>query len=244
MFNTDRSQPEKWNLEGKPLQSATLAKGETLGMVLYFKVEGPKGAAHSIFAVVRKNNKAVGRIIVAHEDEQGPCDGHAQDVAEYNISDEKQLSDEIMAHAVMMALQLTVEPQAGMSIDIERPLFVMRAPTTATNKQTLMHLERQVNENDREGVNVIKQVLGLGQESDEEEMQEDEQNQDEELENLDQPESKFPGVMKEPVKIITSKAKEKALIKKFGKKPMEKLAKQMKFKGQILNKIKEKQHAN
>ena len=39
-------------------------------------------------------------------------------------------------------------------------------------------------------------------------------------------------------KVITSEAKEKELIAKFGKKKMEKLAKSMKFIGKILNKKK------
>lgn|SRR3989339_507656 len=44
--------------------------------------------------------------------------------------------------------------------------------------------------------------------------------------------------VEEVVKVEISKDKEKELIKKFGKKNMEKLAKEMNFHGKLLNKIK------
>lgn len=48
----------------------------------------------------------------------------------------------------------------------------------------------------------------------------------------------------EPPKIIITKEKEIELVKKYGKKQMEKLAKKLEFHGEILNKIKLKEHAN
>lgn len=51
----------------------------------------------------------------------------------------------------------------------------------------------------------------------------------------------FPTVkIKEPIKVEITEDKEKELIKKFGKKSMEKLAKEMDFHGKILNKVKTK----
>lgn len=50
---------------------------------------------------------------------------------------------------------------------------------------------------------------------------------------------KLPEIkIKETVKVEISKDKEKELIKKFGKRNMEKLAKEMNFHGKLLNKIK------
>ena len=69
------------------------------------------------------------------------------------------------------------------------------------------------------------------------------------MEEID-PDKKFEGQelgfilpnvkVKEPTKVEITEEKEKELIKKFGKRPMEKLAKEMDFHGKILNKIKTK----
>ncbi len=44
--------------------------------------------------------------------------------------------------------------------------------------------------------------------------------------------------VQEAIKVEITEDKEKELIKKFGKKPMERLAKEMNFHGRVLNKIK------
>ena len=45
-------------------------------------------------------------------------------------------------------------------------------------------------------------------------------------------------IIPEPPKVFITKEKEKELVKKFGLKNMEKLAKELKFHGEILNKVK------
>ena len=45
-------------------------------------------------------------------------------------------------------------------------------------------------------------------------------------------------MVQEAIKVEITEDKEKELIKKFGRRPMEKLAKEMNFRGKVLNKIK------
>lgn len=232
MPNPHRSQPDKWLVPFRKLNSATLAPDEQLAFVLYFEVKYRKDndKAHNMFIVVRKGDKAIARNVVAHGNDVGYCQGHADEVAEYDIKDTETLIDEIKNHGILMATMLAQEgPNFPLTIDTTKPIIAIQPPITETRAGIVNRLlsEAAKTPEAREPHQVIIGVLGLNEIP---------------LATQVAPEPVTEKVIDpetQKLNNLEKAAKEMELIKKFGKKNMEELAKRMNYQGEVINKIKE-----
>ena len=221
-----RSQPDKWFEPFHELPDAKLATNETLAMILHMEIENKTNnqIAHNLFAVVRKGNKAIGRFIICHSEGNHICEAHASNIAEYPIENQQELIEEVRNHGLMMGVAVASGASPNLKLDTSKPAFYLQTPENATNKGVIAKFAEN---NDPEG-EVAKQIiattLGLTQTS------------YPTLKNLN--ESLFPTLKTVSPKAnegmaatnnLAKAAKEMELIKKYGKKPMQELAKKMKY---------------
>ena len=233
-----RSQPQNWFSPFRKTNTK-LTSDEILASLLHFKVRliEKNEIAQTIFMVVRKGNKAVARNIIFHGMADEGCQGHADDIAEYPIEDIKDLINEVKEHSVMMATKLAKggDPELEMEGD---PTLYMEVPINATREEIVEHLLEDTDPMGKEIKNEIIQILGLDQNNKEVSAIPSK----EEVEQMVK-----IAAEKNEAKAVTNLAKaalEMDLIKKYGKKQMEELAKKMKYKGEVINKSKSTAHVN
>lgn len=215
----------------RPLQSATLASDETLASVLHFEIEdtAKRIINHTLFAVVRKGNKAIGRTLVCHEDENGLCNGHAADMAESPIEQENELIAELTAHGLMVPKQLMEMNHQTLKVVMEHPAFFIKSPKNSTTEGLLSKLAEDQDPDAETAKAVIVKVFGL--------LGKLTPNQPSEVSPLS-PIPSAKDIALKDTNNLEKAAKEMELIKKFGKAAMEKLAKSMNYEGQVINKTK------
>lgn len=227
---TPRSQPEKWFTPFRKLPTAQIQPDEHLRLVMIFKIKDLKGAdfCHAMFYVVEKGDKAIARNAISHIDDDGFCDGHADDVAEYEIKDVNALINEVKSTTIGFITRILSDKDKKATIDMSKPVFAMEIPS---NKTVAEIAQKIANENDpmiTEQAEVLGVVLGLTPDS--------ASIPSPFMPEIEEKEAEKP--VKKPISNIKSAADELALIKKFGKKKMEDLAKEINYKGSIINKQK------
>lgn len=221
-----RSQPDKWFAPFHELSDSKLASDETLAMILHMEI-GNKiddKIAHNLFAVVRKGNKAIGRFIICHSESNGVYEGHANDIAEYPIENQQELIEEIRNHGLAMGVAIAGGASEKLKLNTNKPAFYLQTPENATNMGVMAKFAENNDPQGETAKQVITTVLGLSQLS------------YPALKNLN--ESLFPTLKTVSPKAkegmaatnnLAKAAKEMELIKKYGKKPMQELAKKMKY---------------
>ena len=225
MPNTNKSHPEKWFKQQRQV-SAQLTADETLAMAMMLPIQtNNKDVAYAIFCVVRKGDKAITRNIVCHVRENSYCEGHADDMAEYEAVDEEALIEETRNQVIAYALKLMIEDNPKLSLDKEKPVYYMKVPAGQDNTQIVKAMIEETNPEGDIPKQVIIQVLGLARKQEPAMMT---KTQNEEV---------------KPKSSLAKAAEELALIEKFGRRKMEKLAKEMKYQGELINN-KNKEHAS
>lgn len=234
----NRSQPDKWFMPLKELPSAKLAPGEILASILHMEIENiqRKEIIHNMFAVTRNGNKAIAKFIICHRENGAYCNGHASIVAEYPIENQKELIEEIKDHGLMMGVAVATGASPNLKLDPSKPAFYLQTPEDATNEKILMKFALDNDPLGDTAKQIITTVLGLKAESGAP------QAFTETIENLfqtgntpsttlTQPTTLTPKQNEDlaPTNNLAKAAKEMELIKKYGKKPMQELAKKMNY---------------
>ena len=160
-----RSRPQDWFMPFRSA-SAALAADETPALIMHMEVLSDKSpvVSHTIFTVVRKGNKAIARNIVAHGDGSGTCcEGHADDIAEYPIENELDLVNEIKTHGLMLGSLLVEKTVPHLHLNTELPVFCMQTPTNVTNTEILTKFTEDTRPEGTVAKAVIKRVFQLDQ---------------------------------------------------------------------------------
>lgn len=210
MPNTKKLHPEKWFIPYRPVADAQLKADESLAMAMMFSLEiGGQEMAHAVFCVIRKGDKVIARNIICHADAGGYCGGHADDTAEYDLSDEQAMISEARNQVLEFASKLIMDTSTPITLDPTKPIFYVQTKMRS-NDEVYEKLMANNDPDSRLATEVITHVLGL--------------------------KAKAPEPIKQEIKVEQPNVDEAALIKKFGKKNMESLAKKMNYKGSIINK--------
>ncbi|MFH0767705.1 MAG: hypothetical protein V1920_06400 [Bacillota bacterium] len=227
----NRSQPDKWFMPFRRLQTATLAPDETLAMILYFEIESQNETiAHNMFLIVRKGNKAIARNIISLNNNENLAD----DLAEYPIENEKDLVEEIRNHGLMIAAMLASNSDQSIKLNTEVPAFYMQTPSFATNAETVEKLNEDNDPRGNSAKEAIFNILGLNQTSLKINSKTGQAELNHSINFQNEAILGHPMTMQvhEDLKATTNLQKaaaEMALIKKYGKKPMQELAKKMNY---------------
>lgn len=161
--NLQRSQPDKWFTPLKKLPTAKLAKNETLASILHIEIETiqPSNINHNLFAVIRKGNKAIARFIITHHENGNYCSGHASDIAEYPIENQKDLIEEVRNHGLMVGIAVASKTSPNLKLDPSKPAFYLETPENATNDKILMRFAMDNDPQGETAKQIITTVLGL-----------------------------------------------------------------------------------
>lgn len=205
--------------------SPKIGKDEKLRMMMIFSIQlaiTKQDISHAIFVVVEKDGKAIARNIAVHVDDESICEGHADEVAEYDIADSRELCDEFKELAMLYATKLAVD-NGALTIDTQKPIFFMLNLKGAETAEVGEELRRTPEVQGVSYKGVLLEILGFNEQK-----------------PAEQPMT-LPKIENEAKKQITAE-QEQEMIDKYGKEAMEKLAKQMGFHGEILNKTNDENH--
>lgn len=236
-MNNTKLHPEKWHNEPQEIPSAQLASDESLAMAMMYTIQkNGTDLDHVIFAVTRKDNKVISNLIICHQEADGRyCPGHRMAAAEYDASEEFEMIKETREEGLNTAARIAIAERPELFIDTKKPIFYMEAGTAHTREDLIKHMAK---DNHPEGIKpkqVIKHVLGLSNNT---------QQEAPTLEALPQgtEASTAPVTLSQTENTSTTNlkraAEEAELIKKFGKAKMNRLAKKINYKGAIINKVK------
>lgn len=225
--NTNRSMPEKWFSPWVKQNTTEIASDEEIAMLMCFAVthEEEDFIAHSMFIVVKKGNKAIARSTVVHEHGDKYTDGNTHNMAEYPIDNVTDLCDEVKKEALGMAVRLMQE-NGPLKIDTSKPLMLMLPPNGTTKKDIATKLQEDTTEEVEVQKQIIIKVLGLLKTSPV-------------IKTVPNPNIVMTMTVDENLAKAAKEQKikqEEDLIKKFGKKRIEQLAKTINYKGEIINK--------
>jgi hypothetical protein len=241
MPNTpQRSQPDKWFMPFKP-SHASLEADEQLASILHYEVDNAKTGQkmHTIFVVVRKGDSAIARHILCHEDNSMYCPGHADDFAKYPIADTNALVEEVRDHGLMLGGLIAEEEDPQLShLKMNGPAFYMGIPEGVTNTDILEKFAMDTNPLGAKPKEVVTKTLALAESRPpvlspfvQENIAAMEKEKNEALSATNN---------------LARAAKELELVKKYGKKQMDELAKKMNYQWASKKpiKTKTKSHAN
>ncbi len=215
--------PQNWHQPWIPVPTAKLAEDEEIAMLGRFAVKSTEHEfkAHTIFMVIRKGDKAIGRTVIVHANEKGFNNGTAHDFVTYPISNVEALIDEIKNYTIAMG-QKVMDEDGDLQLVTEEPGIFMFPPVSQTKQMIATKMEKEMPEVLQEAAEVIIRVLGLKQT----------------IKSKPNPNMVMTMTVleEEAKKAIENKKKtEEELIKKFGKKKMEELARTINYKGELIN---------
>ena len=226
MPNPNKAHPNKWL--HKELESTFLTPDERLAFAMYFEIaRKDKGnPSHTIFIVVQKGDKAVARNVILHGNSIGHCAGHSHNIAEYDATEIDTLIDEVQNHGLLMGTMLANDnsPSFPFTIDTSKPIIAIKPPASQSHSDIANHLLSTGASVNNAAKQIIINTLGL--------------NRLESPTIVANPSPTFTSaevIADTAMNNLEKAAKEMDLIKKFGKRNMEKLAKQMKYSGEVLN---------
>ena len=221
-----RSQPDKWITPMRDVPNTKLNPDETLTMILHFEtIKNNTKIDHTMFAVIRKGNKVIGRNIVSHDEGNGfICQGHAHDFVEYPIENQKELIKEVRNHGLAVAIALATGVSTEIKLNIEHPAFYLQTPENSTNAGVMAKFAENKDPQGETAKQVITDVFGLREAA---------------FPQLTNLAKKLFATSTTPVKKETKEtkatnnlakaAKELELINKYGKKAIQTLAKKMNY---------------
>jgi len=220
--------PEKWKNMLQPKETHTkLQKNEAIKMILHFILkEDEKEVSHELFTIVQRENKAIAKRITSHIDRErkGACNGHSDEIVEYPIKDTDILIDEM--RAIISGFVHKMNDQEDIPLKTSEMIY-MQITKQETNQRMIEKIQQDKTPETKERKDTIMNLLGLDSIEFTARWPSWEQ-----IEKLQRKKEKKP---KKDTKLIDS---EKQLIKKYGKKRIEKLAKEIGYKGELINKNK------
>jgi hypothetical protein len=247
MPHIHRAYPEKWFIPFKPIAQAALAADESIAMAMMFTTQHPDGKdlAHAIFTVIRKGNKVIGRNIISHinPDGQSYCKGHADDCAEYDAVDESKLIDELRETVFGFGARMLADKNSPITMDPSKPIYYIQTPVGATKEEVVERMDEDNNPEGEIPKQVLQRVLGLTPDSSPTRTTKGAESLDDYLKRTVPGAQKIQLTPKEnestaPLNNLANAAKEMELIKKYGKKKIQDLAKKINYNGAIINKNK------
>lgn len=221
----EKTHPELWFREFRPVNTAKLANDEKLRMVLMFKIINKKSKEEHdlIMSVVEKGNKAIVKNITTEKNKKDE-NGHTiqikpevHDVAEYPIEDVSDLIDEAFNQGITLA-KMIANNNNQFSIDTNKPLFAMKIPPNQTKETIVEHMAEDDKPEGEPAKTIIKNILGLEEEITNTTIIPAKENQSFQTQ-----------------KIELQKEAEELLIKKYGRKNILDLARKINYKGKIIN---------
>lgn len=221
--NNERSMPENWNTKWEKLPSAKLSSDEELAMIGRFAVKSQEHdfTAHTMFLVVRKGDKAIGRSVIVHANDEGYNNGTAHNIVTYPISKIETLIEELKNYTIGMGKKV-MEEDGDLQIVMEEPGMFMFPPEGTTKQMIAAKMEKELPEELEQAGEVIIKILDLKQKTN--------------IKSTPEMVMTMTVLEEEAKKVVEDKKTiEKALIKKFGKKKIEELARTINYKGAIIN---------
>lgn len=216
----ERSQPEKW--EKKARETTTkIEKDENIQFIMNYELIGKEDTnkVNMSFIVTVKQGKATGKYVIKHIGGHNgkECPGHANIFAEYDKNDAKILAEETEDHGIKLALKMMADDNCPFEPDQNKAIIIYRPDTSETPQEVLNSLKAS-EQTTAETERMKKLLKSIGIE--------------EEL-NMTMQIAPTPTIT---IEELTKKIdQEQELIKKYGKKAMEVLAKNMNYKGIKLN---------
>jgi hypothetical protein len=223
--------PEKWLKPFREIKSGKLAQDEQLASFVIFAIINRttlKEENYALFAVIKKGNKALGRVIYSsmHPNLKSFAFKGASEFAEYPIEDTDTLIKETQEAAIGFAMKLHKEDK-NKDINFDKPLFGLQVRENASSESILDDLGKIDNDMFEIPKQIVMELLGLN--------------------DLTVGISKFSNLMAnipalDPILIKSEFVKiseEQELIKKYGFKKIQKLAQKINYCGEIVNKQKQ-----
>ena len=163
------SQPQNWFTPMRPLTTAKLAPDEQLRMIVHNSMptkDNPTKLLHNLLTIIQKGNKAIARHILIHSTEDTFCNGHADDTAEYAITDLTLLCEDIKNMGIIYTQHLLENAdRLGLSANNMEPIIVLMIPPEHTNNQQILQILQQIAQqsqtNTADSLQIIARILGL-----------------------------------------------------------------------------------
>lgn len=223
--------PEKWLKPFREIESGKLAKDEQLASFLIFGIINKttmKEENHALFAVVKKGNKALGRVVYSsmHPNSKSFAFTGASEFAEYPVEDVDTLIKETQEAAISFAVKMHQE-NIGKDIDLDKPMFGLIIRENASLEGIVEDLSKIDNNMFEIPKQIALELLGLN--------------------DLTADANRFNNLMAnipvlDPILIKSEFVKiseEQELIKKYGFRKIQKLAQKINYCGEIVNKQKQ-----
>ena len=223
--------PEKWLKPFREIESGKLAKDEQLASFLIFGIINKttmKEENHALFAVVKKGNKALGRVVYSsmHPNSKSFAFTGASEFAKYPIEDVDTLIKETQEAAINFAVKMHQE-NIGKDIDLDKPMFGLIIRENASLEGIVEDLSKIDNNMFEIPKQIALELLGLN--------------------DLTADANRFNNLMAnipvlDPILIKSEFVKiseEQELIKKYGFRKIQKLAQKINYCGEIVNKQKQ-----
>lgn len=209
MYNNNTRHPEKWNIYPVTSPTQGFEQDETPELLSMFtaQIHGVD-VMHHIFSVVRKNDKAILKNINYQIDRNQKKDS-TEIIAEYPVEDIKYLIEECKEMYIEFAKKMVTDTAHGLGLNMNNPLYIIIKPDSATIEDMK---EKMTEFDQRENINIGETILNI-------------------IEDLKPKKI----VKKEEKSIEQKKTEEKELIRKYGRKKIEALAKEMNYKGVLVN---------
>ena len=224
--NNNTLHPEMWHENHINLNEACTER-EEIKMVMSLEITTSAGEKmYNLFTVIdTKNGFASARHTVSNLKGENPL---SQEVASYPIDDVDELIEEHKNKALNFATTIIKLSPGGLTIDTSKPVAFLRVhkENNHTDKETLYRTIKESQEGEPKGEDVTTAIINILK-----------------LAPNNNNNFQIAPVMPETeedkkLNNIERALKEQALIKKFGKKKIEDLAKKMNYYGEIVNKIK------
>jgi hypothetical protein len=240
-METKKLHPNNWIFPGEQIFDQTLKPNQEIKMIVYFKIDNTitNLTGHIIYSVIKEENKVTGRLTIAMDDQTGFDGGRSYKIVEYPIENEKELKGEIKEAAIQLITIFLKEkannPNFHLIFDTKNPLMIMELKNTKALIESIRDYKAPLNPQQRQ---LFEIIFGL----------EDKPENQITIEN--KTEKKIQEIINptnnsiKQINNLEKAATEKKLIKKYGRAKMLKLAKQINYKGEILNKSKTKIHVN
>ena len=231
-----RKYPNAWeenNLINSQI-SPSLSPQEKLRTIFNFQIDHTsKGKSNLTFIVIEQQDKAIGRLIVNHlnQEKEGFCQGHATQVVAYPIEDIDTLISEYQTFAEGFSEHIREDSQLTPNTNI--PKIILNVPKSMPNElialKMLLEITETKNPELKQSLEIILRTLNLIK------LPEENTQEQYQLPPVATPEIQAQIEKDKKLTNLESAAKEMELIEKYGKAKMEKLAKQMHFNGKIIN---------
>jgi len=217
MNKSDHLHPERWSSANqKQHTNAILENGEEISSLLFMEAIGNtpnESEMYLLFLTFNTKETAMGRFVFHHIPSN---ETRVTDLIEYPVEDHAELIQEFQEHTTELVMAIMNDPTAPMKLNMDKPTLII-ACRNASTKALIEKMEEETDPLKIEALDKVKKLLF-------------------------KKETKKPVIgfktnhktYTKPVLVID----EAKLVKKYGLKNMQKLAKDMNYHGLLINKTK------